>query len=141
MKILIEDKIRMYDTDTARILFFGNIYRFMDNAFETFLEKESYNFDDLFDQNKYTFVIIHSESTYKSPLRVGDTISIEAYVSHIGKTSFTFKYIIKNKQTQTVTNIGKTTHVTLNTSTKEKITIPKELKSKLIKYQNNEPDE
>ena len=33
-------KVRMYDTDTAQILFFGNQYRFMNDALEDLLAEE-----------------------------------------------------------------------------------------------------
>jgi YbgC/YbaW family acyl-CoA thioester hydrolase len=123
--------VRMYDTDTAQILFFGNQFRFINDALEDLLASIGLNMNILFTEKKYGFVVRHAESDYLAPSRVGDHLKIETTVSHIGNTSFTFEYKIFNETSTTLVGTGKTTHVVIDNKNGKKQAIPEELKQAL----------
>lgn len=125
--------VRMYDTDTAQILFFGNQFRFINDALEDLLDSIGLNMHILFTEKDYAFVVRHAESDYLAPLRVGDKLRIETIVSHIGETSFSFEYNIFKKIDNSLVGTSKSSHVVINTTTGQKKEIPFELKSALEK--------
>lgn len=123
----------MHDTDMAGILYFPRQFRFIHDAWEDLMAAEGLDFDTLFNKENFVFVIVHAESDYMSPLRVGDELEIKVHVSHIGTTSFTMAYQIF-KTDGTLTGTGKTVHVTLDNPTRSKIPVPKILGDILEKY-------
>ena len=59
-------KVRMYDTDSAQILFFGNQFRLINDVFEDFLEEIGFGTRHLF-KSDWGLVFVHAESDYLSP--------------------------------------------------------------------------
>jgi YbgC/YbaW family acyl-CoA thioester hydrolase len=126
-------KVRMYDTDTAQILFFGNQYRFMNDALEDLLAEEGLTMHHLFHSGiNFGFVVVHSEANYLAPLHAGDRVKISVTVSRIGSTSFEFSYELYRDETQVGT--GKTVHVVIDHKTHKKKQIPDSVRLSLQKY-------
>lgn len=124
--------VRMYDTDAAGILYFGNQFRFAHDAFETLMHEEGLTFQDLFEREPFMFVIVHAESDYLSSLHVGDPIVVQTWVSHIGTTSFHISYeILKGDQ---LMGRAKTIHVCIDKSTRGKQVFPPKVRGFLEKY-------
>jgi YbgC/YbaW family acyl-CoA thioester hydrolase len=126
--------VRMYDTDTAQILFFGSQFRFINDALEELLATIGLNMNYLFTECDYGFVVRHAESDYLGPLHVGDKIRIELVVTHIGTTSFEFAYSIFKEATNTLVGTSKSVHVVIDRKTHKKREIPDTLKASLTKY-------
>jgi YbgC/YbaW family acyl-CoA thioester hydrolase len=134
MKFIAHNKIRMYDTDTAQILFFGNQFRLLNDALEDLLENEGITLKDLFTTSPFGFVFVHAESDYLAPLVGGDHVQIEVSVNHIGNSSFGFYYEIFKKGSRELVGKGNTKHVTIDRKSFKKITIPADFRKKLTKY-------
>ena len=133
-KQITQHTVRMYDTDSAQILFFGNQFRLVNDAFEEILHKETIDFYSLFTSNDYAFVVVHAESDYLAPSRVGDILDIHTWVSKIGNSSFEVSYELINQKTQIKVGRSKSVHVTITPKTGDKIPLPESLVSKLKKY-------
>lgn len=118
--------IRMHDIDMVGILYFPRQFRLVHEALEDFLESEGYGFDRVLHAENFLFVIVHCESDYLAPLKLGDKIEVEVHVTHIGTTSFTIAYEIYKEDGKLV-GTAKTVHVTLEASTRKKIPIPERL--------------
>lgn len=121
---IYKTQIKLHDTDAAGILFFGKQFFIVHDAYEKYLEKIGYGFSTLLKKKDYFLPIVHAESTYKSPLYVGDEITVKVQLTNIGKTSITFEYEITNKKGILV-GTAKTVHVTINKTTRKKIPLPK----------------
>lgn len=134
MPFITKNKVRMHDTDMAGILYFPRQFRFAHDALEDFVESEGMTFQQVFQQEKFVFVIVHAESDYYIPLHVGDSIDVHLYIERIGSTSFTVGYKIYRTPTNELVGSAKTIHVCLDTHTRKKIPIPEKLKPGLQKY-------
>ena len=126
-------QIRLHDTDAAGILFFAHQFAIVHDAYEQLLEKLGFSFPTMLKKRSYFLPIVHAESDYKSPLFVGDKITIGITVGHIGETSFSFLYTIRN-QKNILVGTAKTVHVTIDKKKRTKITLPKEVRSSLNKF-------
>lgn len=122
----------MYDTDTAQILFFGNQYRFMNDAMEELLAQEGLTMHYLFSDCDFGFVVVHSEADYLAPLHVGDRLNVTVNVNHIGDHSFEFVYVLY--KSKAIVGKGKTVHVVIDRKTQKKRSIPESLLTLLKKY-------
>lgn len=128
-----KNRVRLHDVDVAGRLYFPRQFRFVHEALEDFMESEGKPFSEVFHKSDYLFVIVHCESSYSSPLVMGDHIDVHVYVENIGNSSFTLCYnVFKGDGTKTGT--AKTVHVSLNRETGEKIPNPQELRDILVKH-------
>lgn len=145
--LIYTTQIRLHHTDAAGLLFFGNQFHLMHDAYEHVLESLKFSFRDMLKRRRYFLPIVHAEADYKKPLAVGDQIEIHVQVAHIGRTSFSFTYEIyrivphANKKSRKANEkicvgTGKTVHVTINKSTHQKMTLPKECRNALEHFQN-----
>lgn len=127
------NQVRMHDTDMAGILYFARQFRFAHDALEDFAESEGFQFNEVFKNQLFVFVIVHAEADYLIPLHIGDKLEIQLTVENIGNSSFTICYqIYKLDQLKpTLAGKAKTVHVTLNAKTRKKIPIPEQLRIKL----------
>lgn len=123
--------IKLHDTDAAGILFFANQFRIIHDAYELLLEKFGWSFPKMLRQTNYFLPIVHAQSDYLVPLFVGDKITVSVRVGHIGKTSFSFEYILKRGKD--LVGSAKTVHVTIDQKTRRKTPLPDTLRRALNK--------
>ena len=126
--------IHLHDTDAAGILFFSNQFTMMHDAYESLLESVGFGFRSLIESKDFFFPIVHAESDYKAPLKVGDRIAIHTKLEKIGKTSVIFSYEIF-KSDKTLVGVGKTVHVTTDKKKKTKVPIPADMREALKRLQ------
>ena len=125
-------KIRLHDTDAAGIIFFANQLKIVHDAYEELLTTFGLSFEKMLKNTNYFLPIVHAESDYKTPVRVGDVITIAIKVGHIGKTSFSFEYTLKRGKT--LVGTAKTVHVAIDQQSRQKITLPNTLRKALMDY-------
>jgi 1,4-dihydroxy-2-naphthoyl-CoA hydrolase len=130
---IYKTEIRLHDTDAAGLLFFANQFSIIHDAYEQLLEKMGFSFAVMLTKRSYFLPIVHAESDYKAPLFVGDFIAVTITVGHIGQTSFSFDYVIRNKK-KVIVGTAKTVHVTIDKKTKTKIPLPQEIRSHLTRF-------
>jgi len=128
------NQVRMHDTDMAGRLYFARQFRFAHDALEDWVASEGFGFDYMFHKSKYAFVIVHCEADYYAQLVVGDRLKVHVTVEHVGDTSFTIHYQIYREGDKTLIGKVKTVHVTIDTKTGRKLSIPDEFRQKLAKY-------
>jgi 1,4-dihydroxy-2-naphthoyl-CoA hydrolase len=129
---ITQNKVRMHDTDMAGILYFPKIYRFVHEGLEDLTEKEGFDFEHVFHQEDFVFVIVHSEADYKVSMRVGDLLEVHTGVEHIGNTSFTMLY--KIYRSGVLTGVAKTIHCCVSAKERTKIPVPLKFRAMLEKY-------
>ncbi len=135
MKFTMPNIVRMYDTDTAGILYFGQQFRFANDALEAMMEEGGFSFFSMFKQGDYGIVVVHAEADYKASLHVGDHLTIEAHVTHIGTTSFEISYAILNAKDNSLAGTVKTVHVAIDVKTRTKLPIPPAIRACLVHFQ------
>src|SRR6516225_1480040 len=91
------NKVRMHDTDMAGLLYFPKQFRFVHEALEDLMDSEGFDFENILHEQDFVFVMVHVESDYLLPLKVGDLIEVHVTVEHIGNSSFTMEYYIYRK--------------------------------------------
>ncbi len=128
------NQVRMHDTDMAGRLYFARQFRFAHDALEDFVESQQMNFNYVFHEASFLFVIVHCEADYFELLEVGNKLTSHLSVEHIGTTSFTLFYQFFTQDKKLV-GTAKTVHVTLDKVSQKKTPIPDQLRKALEKYQ------
>ena len=124
--------VKMHDTYAAGILFFGNQFKMIHDAYESLLESTGFSFSVLLRKHSFFVPIVHAQADYKKPLFVGDRLTIKIRLEKIGQTSFIFLYEIFDER-KVLVGTAKTVHVTIDKKTRKKIPLPKKFKSALQK--------
>ena len=125
--------IKLHDTDAAGILFFSHQFEIIHDAYEALLAKLGVGFPILIKEKNYFLPIVHAEADYKAPLFVGDRITIQVQLAHVGTTSFTFSYKLLDAKKRLV-GTARTVHVTTNKKTKKKIPLPPDMRRAIDKF-------
>jgi 1,4-dihydroxy-2-naphthoyl-CoA hydrolase len=118
--------IKMHETDAAGVLFFANQFKLVHDAYEAFLESQGFAIKDLLTNTAFLLPIVHAETDFKAPLRVGDKVVVRLMVKKTGNTSFTLAHEIYKDGTL-LTGAGETVHVCMDKNSAAKIPLPKEL--------------
>jgi 1,4-dihydroxy-2-naphthoyl-CoA hydrolase len=120
--------IRLHDTDAAGVIYFANQFRIAHEAFETYIESMRFDLGKLLRTADYLMPIVHAESEYKTPLVVGDKITVQLSLERIGKTSFVLLYrLIKEDGTEAGT--VRISHVVIDRGSGQKRSIPDHLRN------------
>lgn len=124
----------MHDTDAAGILFFANQFKMIHDAYENLLEEFGWSFRKILQDTRLFLPIVHAQSDYLAPVRVGDKITIAITVGRIGETSFTLDYTLRRGKVPV--GRAKTVHVTVSRKTSKKIALPAPLRKVLNRYKS-----
>lgn len=138
MSFIAKNKVRMHDTDMAGILYFARQFRFVHDTFEDFIESEGLNLYQMFQDEKFIFVIVHVEADYYHSLHVGDALDIHLSVERMGTTSFTLSYKIFRSLDSVLIGTAKTVHVCIDKETRGKSPVPPKFAESLNKYLTKE---
>ncbi|SKB81832.1 4-hydroxybenzoyl-CoA thioesterase [Soonwooa buanensis] len=92
MKFIKEQRIRFEHCDPAGIVFYPRYFEMLNGLMEDFFrEVLDYPFENMHQDSGIPTVDIKTQ--FKSPAKLGDTISKSMYISKLGKTSCTYQYV------------------------------------------------
>jgi len=119
-------QIFLHHTDAAGRLFFAHQFILVHDAKEKFLESLGLPVNQLIEDLKVSFPLIHAEADYKAVLKAGDRITIRTGIEKIGETSVVFAFSIHKAD-----GTAKTVSVCVDKKTNAKTPIPQEWRLKL----------
>ena len=86
--------VRFGDVDPAGIVYFPKIYDFVHQAFEALWDihvgKRYYH---LVGEDRLGFPLVHSEVSFRHPLRFGDRPLVRVSATRLGESSLTLRYL------------------------------------------------
>lgn len=97
MKNIHTIRVLWTDCDPAGITFYGNYYRWMDEASYYLFKSAGIRWEDWrsrFDALGIPLISAHAD--FSSPTKMGDELTIESWVSEWGKSSFTVTHRFMN---------------------------------------------
>ena len=90
--------IQLHHTDAYGILFFANQLAFCHDAFQTWLTEAGHPLAPTRAEAEFVAVVVHVESDYLAPVRLGDRLAIHYGIEKIGTTSFTNRFRLINQR-------------------------------------------
>jgi len=119
--------VRLFDTDAAGLLFFGNHFRIIHAAYEAYLESKGLGMGDIIRGGRLLLPIIHAEADYYEPMFVGDKLTVELTAEEPTTHSYSLNFALKNGEGRKVGAV-RTVHVCLDNKTREKTPLPEKLR-------------
>jgi len=95
MAFVHETTVRLYDTDAAGRLFFGAVFRIVEEALEELLASAGFPIAGIVAGGEHHYPVVHAEADYLLPLTVGERVGVAVQVSRVGKRSFTLAYRVR----------------------------------------------
>lgn len=125
--------IKLHDTDAAGILFFAHQFKIIHDLYEKFLDEIGFGFREFLKRNEFLIPIVHAQSDFKTPLMVGDVVTVTLNLVEIGQTSFKLSYRLVD-QSGNLAGTAETVHVTIDPDSRAKIDLPTDLRRQLEKF-------
>ena len=98
-------RIRLHDTDAAGVMFYGHLFRHAHDAYESFMEQLGFPLHDLIGTadagHKVRLPIARAQARYERPLRLGDRVRVDLWVTEIRRRSFALHYRFLDEQGRT----------------------------------------
>ena len=129
VRFVHEFQVNFDEVDPGGIVFFANAYIYAHRAFERFIA--SLELDTFFTIEDYIVPFVHTECDHKSPMRHREQLRTEVHVEHLGNSSMKLRFSIRGDQNIERAEV-RTVHVFTNAVTFKPVTIPDEVRVKLL---------
>jgi 1,4-dihydroxy-2-naphthoyl-CoA hydrolase len=130
-----EFRVQLHDTDAAGVLFFGHLFRYLHDAYESFMESIGFPLPELIapstSAESIALPIVRAEANFLSPLHHGDTVSVRLTVAEVRTRSFAMDYILADRRARTCAR-GRTVHVLTAPEGPASIRLPEGLRQALL---------
>jgi YbgC/YbaW family acyl-CoA thioester hydrolase len=123
-------KVKLYDTDAAGIVFFGNYFRMAHDAYEALMQSIGCGIDHILLKEDYLLPVVHAEADYKKPVATGASIDVTIR-AEVHETSFVLSYAFKDDKGASVATL-QTVHVAIDREAGGKISLPEKLRRGLL---------
>ncbi|MCU7833767.1 MAG: acyl-CoA thioesterase [gamma proteobacterium symbiont of Taylorina sp.] len=127
---------RIHDIDAAGVVFFGQFFYHIHNAYEAFLNHHQYGIDRILNYN-VILPIKHTEADFIAPVLLNETISIEIFLEHINNNEFSLSYHLYDIN-RTIRAKALTQHICLDKETKKHRDLPDDLAALFLTTNNRQ---
>jgi len=131
---LFRRPVRFVEVDAAGIVFFTRYHEYCHDALEGLFGELPGGYAALFAQRGLGIPTVHLETDFKSPLRFGDVARFEIAIERIGRTSVTFRHIIRRESDGLVAATVRHVVVMTQISTLTPIPVPADIRELLDRY-------
>lgn len=107
--IVYERKPFYYETDRMDVVHHSNYIRWFEEARIHFMEEAGYSYARI-EAEGIMLPVLSAECQYRSSVRFGDTILIEASIAEFNGFKMAIEYIVTDKESGELRAKGKTTH-------------------------------
>ncbi len=123
--------VKLHQTDAAGIVFYGNYFRIVHDAYEAFMQTLGFDFNYIINEADFLLLIAHAEADYTGSLLPSEKIRVQLSINTIGTTSFVLDYEVLNAAGEGVCRL-KTVHVATDKKSGRKRPLPEKLRAKLV---------
>jgi len=129
-----EVRVRLPETDAFGIVFHGYFFTYFDVARMDYLR--NLGLMDVVRAGRASNLIVHVSADFKSPARFDDVLVVAARIAEIGKTSFTFRFLVTHKAEGRRVAEGKSVHVVVDDRTWRPAPVPQDFRTLVEKFEN-----
>jgi acyl-CoA thioester hydrolase len=109
-----EIRVRLSETDAVGIVFFGSFSAFFDVGRMDYLAHLGLHKMDGAVRDLIPGAVVHQEVSFASPARYNDELVVHVRIADLGRTSYTFHFLVTNKRSRSNVACGSLTLVWLN---------------------------
>src|ERR1041384_7563325 len=88
--------VRFGEADPAGLVYYPRLFHYCHIALEEFFAARcGITYEQLLARERIGFPTVNVQAEFFAPLVYGDEVEAEVFVSHIGRTSATFEYVLR----------------------------------------------
>ncbi len=130
--------IYLSDTDAAGVVYFSSLLSICHEAYERELQLVGINLKNLFSNTEIAIPITHAEIDFYQPLFCGCSLRLDISVLDYDNTEFSIIYhVVSESFPNKYSAIAKTTHVSININSRERIDLATPISNWLCKKSKN----
>ena len=114
--------VHMADTDAAGVVYFPQQFDIAHRAYEAWLAQHGTPLGGIVRGGDYGLPVVHAEGDYRTPLFLGDALTVGAHVDRVGTSSVLLRYVIR-RGGETV-GVVRLTHVCVDGATRKPMPVP-----------------
>jgi len=122
--------LRLHQTDSAGIAYFGSVFVLIHECYESFLDIAA-----ILEEGKYLVPIVHAEADYRAMIKLSDKITVEMGLGDTGRSSYTLVYRLTNQRGEVVAE-AKTIHSVVDRKTGKPIEMPTSIRDHFVELQS-----
>ncbi len=104
-----EVRVRLSETDAVGIVFFGSFSTYMDVGRMDYLENLGLPTFEGTVRDLVPGAVVHASADFHSPAHYNDVLAVHVRVVHLGRTSYTFHFLISDRKRPRVVATGRLT--------------------------------
>ncbi|MBW8015146.1 MAG: acyl-CoA thioesterase [Planctomycetes bacterium] len=122
-----ETTLRLHQTDSAGIAFYGSVFLIIHECYESFFDIAA-----ILNEGKYLVPIVHAEADYRAMMVLSDRITVEMGLADTGRSSYTLAYRLTNQRGEVVAE-AKTVHSVVDRKSGKSIEMPDSIRDRFAK--------
>lgn len=115
-------KVQYYETDQMQIVHHSNYIKWFEEARNYLLEEIGFSYQKM-EETGIVVPVLSVQADYKSMVRFGETVEIEAKVTTFTGVKLIVSYEVRDSDTQEVRTVGETKHAFLDKETYRPISL------------------
>ncbi len=121
---------RIHDIDAAGVVFYAQIFYFIHNSYEDFLNQHQQPIDKIL-KSDCILPIKHTQADFKAPIFLNECITIEIALLELKESEFTLNYSLLDINGN-IRATALTQHICLDRNTKKRKNLPDTIRSILL---------
>lgn len=129
-----EVRVRLPETDAFGIVFHANFFIYFDVARVDYLRNlKALRF--ISPEKARNNALVHATADFRSPARFDDKLVVQARISELGTSSFTFEFRASHKRENRLVAVGKTVLVVIDEKKWVPVPVPDEFRKLIRNYE------
>jgi 4-hydroxybenzoyl-CoA thioesterase len=117
--------VRFGEADPAGLVYYPRLFHYCHIALEEFFAARcGITYEQLLARERIGFPTVNVQAEFVAPLVYGDEVEAEVFVSHIGRTSATFEYVLRRASDHALCARATLVQVAMNLDTRRAVEIP-----------------
>lgn len=121
---------RIHDIDAAGVVFYAQIFYFIHNSYEDFLNLQQQPIEKIL-KSDCILPIKHTEADFKAPIFLHESITIEITLHELKESEFTLNYSLLDAHGN-IRATALTQHICLHRNTKKRKKLPAAMRTILL---------
>ena len=131
-----EVRVRLSETDAVGIVFFGSFSAYMDVGRMDYLNNLGLQRFDGRVRDLLPGAVVQAHVDFRNPARYNDILILDVRIARLGRTSYTFHFLMTQKRTRDVVALGQLTLVHLDEAFRP-VELPAEFRAAVTAFEGN----
>ncbi|MEE2786807.1 MAG: thioesterase family protein [Myxococcota bacterium] len=129
-----EIRVRLCETDAVGIVFFGSFPVYFDVGRMDYLANLGLHTLDGTVRDLIPGAVVHQSAQFYRPARYNDVLIVHVRIAELGRSSYTFHFLVTNKKTRARISSGKLTMVWLDNDFKP-MAVPEQFRAVVCEFE------